>query len=172
MLGEVTDTGRLEITWRGETIVDVDPTTVAVDGPVYDRPVARPGLDRRPAGGHAPRRSPGPRTATSSASQLLALLGSPNLADVGWITDQYDRYVLGNTALSFPDDAGMIRVDEESGLGVAIATDANGRYSRARPLRRRPARARRGLPERRRHRRPAARGHRLPELRRRRRTPR
>jgi hypothetical protein len=28
-----------------------------------------------------------------------------------------------------PDDAGMIRVDEESGLGVAISTDANGRYA-------------------------------------------
>jgi phosphoribosylformylglycinamidine synthase len=36
---------------------------------------------------------------------------------------------MGNTALSYPDDAGMIRVDEESGLGVALATDANGRYS-------------------------------------------
>jgi phosphoribosylformylglycinamidine synthase len=41
--------------------------------------------------------------------------------------------VLGNTALAFPDDAGMIRVDEESGLGVAIATDANGRYSELDP---------------------------------------
>jgi phosphoribosylformylglycinamidine synthase len=51
------------------------------------------------------------------------------LANPEWITNQYDRYVMGNTALAFPDDAGMIRVDEESGLGVALATDANGRYS-------------------------------------------
>lgn len=41
--------------------------------------------------------------------------------------------MLGNTALSFPDGAGMIRVDEESGLGVAIATDANGRYCQLDP---------------------------------------
>ena len=27
-----------------------------------------------------------------------------------------------------PDDSGMIRVSEESGLGISIATDANGRY--------------------------------------------
>ena len=33
VLGEVTDTGRLSITWRGEEIVNVDPRTVAVDGP-------------------------------------------------------------------------------------------------------------------------------------------
>ncbi len=132
VLGTVTETGRLEITWHGETIVDVDPATVAVDGPVYDRPVARPaGLDALQADSATglPRPADGP----AIAEQLRALIGSPNLADVGWITDQYDRYVLGNTALAFPDDAGMIRVDEESGLGVAIATDANGRYSELDP---------------------------------------
>lgn len=41
-LGEVTDTGRLIIEWDGETIVDVDPRTVAHDGPVYERPYHRP----------------------------------------------------------------------------------------------------------------------------------
>ena len=38
VLGEVTDTGRLIIHWQGETIVDVDPKTVAIDSPVYERP--------------------------------------------------------------------------------------------------------------------------------------
>ncbi len=42
VLGEVTGDGRLIIDWQGERIVDVDPSTVAVDGPVYDRPVAYP----------------------------------------------------------------------------------------------------------------------------------
>jgi phosphoribosylformylglycinamidine synthase II len=42
VLGEVTDTGRLVINWHGEEIVNVDPSTVAVDGPVYERPVAYP----------------------------------------------------------------------------------------------------------------------------------
>ena len=36
VLGEVTGDGRLIIDWQGERIVDVDPSTVAVDGPVYD----------------------------------------------------------------------------------------------------------------------------------------
>ncbi|HWI31845.1 MAG TPA: AIR synthase related protein, partial [Microbacterium sp.] len=43
--------------------------------------------------------------------------------------------VMGNTALSFPDDGGMVRVDEESGLGFAVATDANGRYCQLDPYR-------------------------------------
>ncbi len=128
VLGEVTGTGRLEITWHGETIVDVDPSTVAVDGPVYDRPVARPSwIDALQADSASA--LPRPTEGGELREALLALLASPSLASPAWITDQYDRYVLGNTALSFPDDGGMIRVDEESGLGVAIATDANGRYS-------------------------------------------
>ena len=42
VLGEVTGDGRLQIFWHGEEIVNVDPSTVAVDGPVYERPVAYP----------------------------------------------------------------------------------------------------------------------------------
>src|SRR5207248_10472187 len=45
----------------------------------------------------------------------------------------YDCYVRGDTVLAAPEDAGMIRVDERSGLGVALATDGNGRYSRLDP---------------------------------------
>jgi phosphoribosylformylglycinamidine synthase subunit PurL len=128
VLGDVTDTGRLIISWRGEIIVDVDPKTVAIDSPVYERPYHRPPwLDALQAN-TLPDSS---RTNDPLAlrDQVLAVVSSPNVANPEWITNQYDRYVMGNTALSFPDDAGMIRVDEESGLGVALATDANGRYS-------------------------------------------
>ncbi|MGX9347781.1 phosphoribosylformylglycinamidine synthase subunit PurL [Microbacterium sp. KNMS] len=132
VLGEVTGDGRLVITWDGETIVDVDPSTVAVDGPVYERPVAYPtwidALQEDSASALAR-----PTEPEAIREQFTRLVASPNLADTSWITNQYDYYVLGNTALSFPDDAGMIRVDEESGLGFSIATDANGRYCQLDP---------------------------------------
>ena len=129
VLGEVTDTGRLVINWRGEEIVNVEPRTVAVDGPVYDRPVAYPTwIDALQADTTA--RLP---RSTDLRADMLTLLGSPNLSDKRWITNQYDKYVLGNTALSFPDDGGMVRIDEESGLGFAVATDANGRYCQLDP---------------------------------------
>ncbi|MDT0157650.1 phosphoribosylformylglycinamidine synthase subunit PurL [Microbacterium sp. ARD32] len=132
VLGEVTGDGRLVIDWKGERIVDVDPSTVAVDGPVYDRPVAYPTwIDALQA--DAAELLPRSDDPAVLREQFLAVLGSPNLADTSWITNQYDYYVGGNTALAFPDDAGMIRVDEESGLGFAIATDANGRYCQLDP---------------------------------------
>ncbi|WP_430591994.1 phosphoribosylformylglycinamidine synthase subunit PurL [Humidisolicoccus flavus] len=131
VLGEVTDTGRLIITHGGETIVDVDPRTVAIDSPVYDRPVKRPDwIDALNADTTAslPRAN-----AAGLRAEILALAGSANLADTSWITDQYDRYVLGNTALAMPDDAGMVRIDESSGLGFAVSVDANGRYCQLDP---------------------------------------
>ena len=128
VLGEVTDTGRLIIHWQGETIVDVDPKTVAIDSPVYERPYHRPSwLDGVQA--DTVRDKPRAESAEELRDHVAQVLASSNLANPEWITNQYDRYVMGNTALSYPDDAGMIRVDEESGLGVALATDANGRYS-------------------------------------------
>ena len=132
VLGEVTGDGRLQIFWHGEQIVDVDPSTVAVDGPVYERPVAYPTwIDAlRDDSASALQR---PSEPDEVREQFLALVASPNLADTSWITNQYDYYVLGNTALSFPDDAGMVRVDEESGLGFSIATDCNGRYCQLDP---------------------------------------
>ena len=131
-LGEVTDTGRLIIEWHGQTIVDVDPRTVAIDGPVYNRPMAYPTwLDALQAdtASALPRATDG----QGLREQFLTLVGSPNEADTDWITNQYDYYVMGNTALHTPDGAGMIRIDEETGLGVALATDANGRYCQLDP---------------------------------------
>jgi phosphoribosylformylglycinamidine synthase II len=136
VLGEVTDTGRLIINWHGEEIVNVEPRTVAVDGPVYERPVAYPTwIDELRADTTIALPRASVERSGELRAQLLQLLGSPNLADKSWITNQYDNYVLGNTALSFPDDGGMVRIDEQSGLGFAVATDANGRYCQLDPYR-------------------------------------
>ena len=132
VLGEVTETGRLEISWHGEVIVDVPPRTVAHEGPVYERPMRRPAdLDQLRAS--TPDVLTRPSTADELRATLLRLVGSPNLASKRWVTDQYDRYVQGNTVLAQPEDAGLIRVDEETGLGVAVSTDGNGRYTRLDP---------------------------------------
>ena len=132
VIGEVTGNGRLTIDHHGHRIVDVDPATVAIDSPVYDRPYARPdwqdALQADTAEVLARHES-----AEELAATLRTLIASPNLASKGWITDQYDRYVGGNTALAMPDDAGVLRIDETTGRGVAISTDANGRYTKLDP---------------------------------------
>jgi phosphoribosylformylglycinamidine synthase II len=131
VIGEVTDTGRLVMTWHGEPVVDIPPGSAA-DGPVYHRPLARPGAqDALAAGG--PAALPRPADGAGLRADLLALLGSEGLAGKSWVTDQYDRYVRGDTVLAMPEDGGLIRVDEATGLGIALATDGNGRYCRLDP---------------------------------------
>ncbi|MFF1815671.1 phosphoribosylformylglycinamidine synthase subunit PurL [Kribbella sp. NPDC058245] len=132
VIGEVTDTGRLEIDWHGERVVDVLPETVAHEGPVYNRPFARPAWqDDLQADGAE--KLPRATTPAELRDTLLQLVASPNLCDKSWVTDQYDRYVLGNSVLAQPEDSGMIRVDETSGLGVAVSTDCNGRFAKLDP---------------------------------------
>ena len=131
VIGEVTDGDRLEITWHGDLVVDVPPRTVAHEGPVYNRPVAKPDyIDEVNA---EVINVALPSNADEIKAAVLRLAATPNLADKTWVTSQYDRYVQGNTIQSQPDDSGMVRIDEKTHLGVAVATDANANWSYLNP---------------------------------------
>jgi phosphoribosylformylglycinamidine synthase len=132
VIGTVTDTGRLTMRWHGELIVDVPPQSLANDGPVYERPMARPAEQDALVDDDADD-LPRPTSGVELRAQLLTLAASPDLADKSWITDQYDRYVLGNTVLAPPENAGVIRVSDDGRRGVALSTDGNGRYARLDP---------------------------------------
>jgi phosphoribosylformylglycinamidine synthase II len=127
VIGEVTETGRLEMTWRGEPVVDIPPGSAADDGPVYDRPARRP-ASQDVLVADDPARLARPADGAGLQADLLALLAVPEAASKTWVTEQYDRYVRGDTVLAMPHDAGVVRIDEETGLGIALATDGNGRY--------------------------------------------
>jgi phosphoribosylformylglycinamidine synthase subunit PurL len=131
VIGEVTDGDRLEITWHGDLIVDVPPRTVAHDGPVYNRPLAKPDYIDRVNAEVVDVALPSNGDEIKAA--VLKLAATPNLADKSWVTSQYDRYVQGNTIQSQPDDSGMVRIDEKTHLGVAVATDANANWSYLNP---------------------------------------
>jgi phosphoribosylformylglycinamidine synthase II len=141
-IGTVNDSGRLTMCWHGDKIVDVEPRTLAHDGPVYDRPVRRP-LDQNALNGDHGSKLPRPKDGEQLRRTALKLISSANLADKSWVTDQYDRYVMGNTVLAQPEDSGLVRVTDErwrrehggadNVLGIALATDGNGRYTRLDP---------------------------------------
>ncbi|MFG2087416.1 MULTISPECIES: phosphoribosylformylglycinamidine synthase subunit PurL [unclassified Spirillospora] len=132
VIGTVTDTRRLVMTWRGETIVDLPPTTAADEGPVYERPM-QPPHDLGTLQSDTPGRLTRPSNGDELRRTVLWLAGSPNLASKTWVTSQYDRYVLGNTVMAMPENAGVVRIDDESGLGIALSLDGNGRYTRLDP---------------------------------------
>ena len=74
VIGEVTDGDRLQITWHGETVVDVPPRTVAHEGPVYERPVRAPGHPGRAQRRHLRQAAAAGRPATSCRRLCLRCL--------------------------------------------------------------------------------------------------
>jgi phosphoribosylformylglycinamidine synthase II len=131
-IGEVTDSGRLVVRWHGEVVVDVPPASLADDGPVYSRPLARPDdLDELQLDG--PERLRRPSTTAELRATILELLSSPNLCSRRWVTEQYDRYVLGGTVLAMPHDGGVVRLGDDTQRGIALSLDGNGRFARLDP---------------------------------------
>ena len=164
VIGEVTDGDRLRSPGTARPSSTCRPRTVAHEGPVYERPVQRP--DTQDAlNADTSDKLPRPTTGDELRATLLALLGSPHLCSRAFITEQYDRYVRGNTVLAENADGGVLRVDESTGRGIAVSTDASGRYTQLDPYAGCAAGAGRGVPQRRGHRRHPDRGDQLPELR-------
>ncbi|OHF36404.1 phosphoribosylformylglycinamidine synthase subunit PurL [Corynebacterium sp. HMSC074A01] len=123
VIGEVTDEkDRYVVTHGGKVVLDAPPSSID-EGPVYERPFARPDwID-----GVRERGGVDKQEALSAA--WLKMVASPALCSRDYIVQQYDRYVRGNTVQSHGADAGVLRINEETNRGVAIATDASGRYT-------------------------------------------
>lgn len=129
-IGEVTDGKHLIIRHKGEVVVDAPAHTIAHEGPVYTRPFARPEWqDELQQFGGVEK----PTDAEKIKKALLDMISSPALCSRAFITDQYDRYVRGNTVQAQHADAGVLRIDEETNRGVAVSADASGRYTKLDP---------------------------------------
>ncbi len=123
VVGKVTDSGRMQVRWRRELVVDIPVDPVARSSPNYDRPTARPSdLDER---GKLDLAALAPEMDPSGA--LLELLGSPNLCSREWVFRQYDQIVQSSTVLRPGGDAAVLRVPG-SERGIAVSTDCNPRF--------------------------------------------
>ncbi|MCG7278985.1 phosphoribosylformylglycinamidine synthase subunit PurL [Corynebacterium imitans] len=123
VIGEVTDEkDRYVVTHGGKIVLDAPPSSID-EGPVYERPFARPDwIDEVRERGSVDKQE-----ALSAA--WLKMVASPALCSRDYIVQQYDRYVRGNTVQAHGADSGVLRINEETNRGVAIATDASGRYT-------------------------------------------
>ena len=118
VIGEVTDTGRMELVWNGETVADIPLGPLADEAPCYERPYAIP-------------KAPEPLTdipeSSDIAADLLKLMASPDLASRRWVWQQYDQQVGGDTVQRPGGDAAVVRV-HGSKKALAITTDCTPRY--------------------------------------------
>jgi len=133
VIGKVTTTGRFRVYeglfdgGSGELLADV-PAESLGDGPVYDRPVARPATqdalvaadplaalsERFPAG-------------TDLGPELLGMLALPNIADSSWVWRQYDHQLFLNTVNGPGSDAAVLRL-RGTEKALALTTDGKARF--------------------------------------------
>ena len=124
VIGRVTDTRRLVLTWHGDVVADIPLEPLADAAPSYDRPwVATP---PRPPLTDVPE-------STDLAADLLRLMACPDLASKRWIWEQYDHMVGADTIQRPGGDAAVVRV-HGTRKALAMTTDCTPRYCFADPV--------------------------------------
>jgi phosphoribosylformylglycinamidine synthase len=129
VIGEVTDTGNMVLTFQGETVCNIPLGPLAEDAPLYDRP-AMSLADYKAWAGVKPLGDV-PASADLGAD-LLKLIGCPDLASRRWIWEQYDSQVGADTLQKSGGDAAVVRI-HGTHKALAMSTDCTPRYCYADP---------------------------------------
>lgn len=124
VIGEVTNSGNMELFWHGDRVADIPVLPVGEEAPIYDRPVKKPQyldtLNKVSIDDFEP---------IENQEAFEKLFSSVEVADKAWIFEQYDSMVQTNT-IKAPGslDASVIRV-KENGKALAMSSDCNPRYN-------------------------------------------
>ncbi|NDC57993.1 MAG: phosphoribosylformylglycinamidine synthase subunit PurL [Alphaproteobacteria bacterium] len=125
VIGQTTDTGRLQITWKGETVCDLPLGPLADEAPKYERPYLTPTAPAPLAADAVPE--------VGFRDALLKLMTCPDMASKRWIWEQYDRHVMGDTVQESASDAAIVRLHGET-RALALSCDVTPRYVQADPF--------------------------------------
>ena len=122
-IGTVTSDKLLRVRHHGRIAAEIPADALAEQGPVYQRPIARP----EPAA--APEKliklSPPSTDLTNNFRRLLA---APSIASKRWIFEQYDHMVRTNTlVVPGAGDAAVVRL-KGTHRALALSADGNGRW--------------------------------------------
>jgi phosphoribosylformylglycinamidine synthase subunit PurL len=121
VLGEITKTGQVEVVDEGAIVADVPSLALAEEGPVYERPLARPdwlaSINEASVGDDAPEHY---------GRAFLQMVSSPQTASKRWVWEQYDHMIFLGTVIGPGGDAAVIRLPGTE-TAVALSTDGPGR---------------------------------------------
>ncbi len=126
VIGELTDTGRLQLFMHGDCYADIEVSPLVENSPKYERPhestPAQPALPADVAVNSPP-----------VLGALKTLIGSPDLASRRWIWEQYDSFIGGDTLQGPGGDAAVVRLPGTT-KAIAVTTDCTPRYVLADPV--------------------------------------
>ena len=131
IIGEVTDTKRLEYYINGELVADVPANDLVLGGgaPVYERQYSEPAYFKQNQQFKIEDVAE-PENLIDVAEHLLF---HPNIASKRWVTDQYDSMIGGSTmTTNRPSDAAVVAV-KGTDKAIVLTLDCNSRYVYADP---------------------------------------
>jgi len=131
IIGEVTDTQRLEYYMNGELVADVPADDLVLGGgaPVYHREYKEPAYFAE----YQKFRMEDIAEPEDLRDVAQHLLSHPNIASKRWVTNQYDSMVgTANLTTNRPSDAAVVAV-KGTDKAIALTVDCNSRYVNADP---------------------------------------
>lgn len=124
VIGEVTDTGHMELFWHGEKVADIPVQPVSEQAPILDRPVKEPEYLAKIAG-----KTLADFPEISNQDAFEKIIKELEVVDKSWIFEQYDSMVQTNTVKGPGSlDASVIRI-KGTNRAIAMSSDCNPRYN-------------------------------------------
>lgn len=127
IIGKTTDDLRFRVQHNGEEVANLPIKELGDEAPEYNRNAIEPKKQKI----IEPHEFAPPDNYNAA---LLKLLGSPDLCSKKWVYEQYDTYISGNCIQRPGGDAGVVRLDDETGRALAFSCDVNPRYVDADPF--------------------------------------
>jgi len=123
VVGEVTDTGNMELFWHGQKCAEVPVDPVSEEAPELNRPMSKPAYLDALASVNI-----NDFDKVSNQVAFETLTTSMEVVDKSWVYMQYDSMVQTNTIKNGGMlDASVVRV-KENGKALAMSADCNVRY--------------------------------------------
>jgi len=129
VIGEFTDDGQYLVKFKGDVVVDLPINFISGGAPEFESEPAKPesgsgsvvvsvsGSVSKPELGIAVEDNP--EIMDDLKTRVLKLMASPNIASKEWVYRQYDHEVQIRTIVKPGDDAGVLRIDDETALALS-----------------------------------------------------
>ena len=124
VIGEVTDTKKVELFWKGKKVGDIPVAPITEEAPELCRPVKKPEYLKTIKNVEIPEIEP------QEAFEKLA--SESEVVDKAWVYEQYDSMVGTNTVDTKKTDGSIIRI-KENGKFLGMSTKCNARFNYINP---------------------------------------
>ena len=119
VIGEVTDTGRVELFWHGEKVADIPVAPIVDEAPELCRPVKEPEYLKEIKNVEIPQ--------IDTQEAFEKLIAEPEIIDKAWIYEQYDSMVGTSTVDTKRADGSVLWVKENNRF-IGMSADCNARF--------------------------------------------